>query len=313
MREYGQIQCSFWQKASEEGWSNDAMLLGAYLLTGPHSNGIGCYRLPDGYVSDDLGWTPERVSKGFAELFGKGFCNRFGTVVLIPKFLRWNPISNGNVAKARQQEFEAIPSEEAKSAAALALLEFGNHWANPFRNRLETLSKGFGKGYGKQEPTQPNPTQPEIDPSGLGVGVVSEDGDEHGDDDDVGDPGQLTLTPTVVDHPGGVLAKTVLDAYHETLPKCARINVLNPKRVKRIQIADKLARQVCRQNGWSYVPADFWRAYFEECLDDPWLRGETPNPNNPRWKQNLGVLIAEDRFAEIMDRAIDRMRQEEAA
>lgn len=155
MREYGQIQCAFWQRVREEGWSNDAALLGAYLLSGPHSNGIGCYRLPVGYVCEDLAWDSERVSKGFEELFGKGFCNRFGTVVLIPNFLRWNSIANGNVAKAREQEFEAIPNDEAKGAAARALLTFGNHWSNGFGNRLETLSKG----YGKQNPTQPNPKE----------------------------------------------------------------------------------------------------------------------------------------------------------
>ena len=153
MREYGQIQCSYWEHASEEGWSTDAMLLGAYLMTGPHSNGIGTYRLPDGYIQDDLGWTSERVSKGFAELSQKGFCNRFGKVVHIPKFLRWNPISNSNVAKARQKEFESLPSDEAKQSAAPAMLEFGDHWAKGFETLLQTLSKR----YAEQEPTQTNP------------------------------------------------------------------------------------------------------------------------------------------------------------
>ncbi len=164
MREYGQIQCSFWEQASEDGWSSDAMLLAAYLLTGPKSNGIGCYRLTDGTVTDDLNWERERVTETLSELFRKGFANRYGTVVFIPKFLRWNPISNGNVAKAREQEFEAIPSDEAKAAAALALLRFGKHWSKGFTDRLETLSKGFAKGYGKQNPTQPNP-EPDPEPT----------------------------------------------------------------------------------------------------------------------------------------------------
>lgn len=156
MREYGQIQCAYWQHASEQGWSTDAMLLGAYLLTGPHSNGIGTFRVPTGYIQDDLDWDRERVSETLAELSDKGFCKVFGRVVHIPKFLRWNPIANGNVAKARAAEFEALPSEDAKAAAAPSLLAFGNHWPDDFRNRLETLSKR----YGEQDPTQPNPTQP---------------------------------------------------------------------------------------------------------------------------------------------------------
>jgi hypothetical protein len=38
------------------------------------------------------------------------------------------------------------------------------------------------------------------------------------------------------------------------------------------------------------------------------MRGEVANPKNPNWKQNLDVLIAEDRFAGVMDGAIAAMR-----
>lgn len=107
------------------------------------------------------------------------------------------------------------------------------------------------------------------------------------------------------------LDRVVLDAYHRLLPSCRRISVLNPKRQKRIQAADKLARQVCKAQGWTYATAKFWEAYFERCKADPWLRGEVPNPRNPAWKQNLDVLLKEDRFAEIMDRAIAEIIEEE--
>ena len=100
----------------------------------------------------------------------------------------------------------------------------------------------------------------------------------------------------------------VLHAYHTQLPHCTRVNVLNPKREKRILTADKLARTVCRQQGWKYAIADFWGAYFAECAKDPWLRGDIPNPKNPAWRQNLEVLLAEDRFAKLMDQAIDGLR-----
>lgn len=105
------------------------------------------------------------------------------------------------------------------------------------------------------------------------------------------------------------LMTALLDAYHRILPRCQHVAVLNPKRRKRIQAADKLARQVCAQQGWTYDPAGFWEAYFAECAVDPWMRGEVPNPRNPSWKQNLDVLLAEDRFAATMDRAIAAMRE----
>ena len=105
------------------------------------------------------------------------------------------------------------------------------------------------------------------------------------------------------------LMTALLDAYHRILPRCQHVAVLNPKRRKRIQAADKLARQVCAQQGWTYDPAGFWSAYFDECAIDPWMRGEVANPRNPAWKQNLDVLLAEDRFAGTMDRAIAAMRE----
>ncbi len=100
----------------------------------------------------------------------------------------------------------------------------------------------------------------------------------------------------------------VLSSYHSILPKCREITVLNPKRQKRIAAAVKLARQVCASQGWSYDAAEFWQGYFTECASDPWMRGDVANPNNPRWVQNLDVLLAEDRFAEIMDKALATMR-----
>jgi uncharacterized protein YdaU (DUF1376 family) len=107
---------------------------------------------------------------------------------------------------------------------------------------------------------------------------------------------------------GEPAAAAIIAEYHAALPRCQRIEVLNPKRRKRIAVIDKLAASLCQQQGWTYDRATFWRAYFAECASDPWLRGEQPNPKNPAWKQNLDVLIREDRFAGIMDSAISAMK-----
>jgi hypothetical protein len=107
---------------------------------------------------------------------------------------------------------------------------------------------------------------------------------------------------------GDELAELVISAYHTALPNCSSISTRTPKRLKRIKTADKLAQELCAQQGWTYEAEAFWSAYFAECSTDPWLRGDVPNPRNDRWKQNLDVLIAEDRFAGVMDRAIASMR-----
>lgn len=112
-------------------------------------------------------------------------------------------------------------------------------------------------------------------------------------------------TPVV---PRGDEPSVVVSAYHAALPKCARMEVMTPKRKKRIANASKLAKQISSEQGWEWDAAEFWAAYFAECSNDPWMRGEVANPKSATWKQNLDVLLAEDRFATVMDRAISSMR-----
>lgn len=95
--------------------SDDARLLALYLLTGQHTNMIGCFRLPDGYVSEDLAWTPERVSKGFDELSANGFSTRDSSSkwVLIRNFLSWNSVENPNQGIAALRLFDQVPDKSS--------------------------------------------------------------------------------------------------------------------------------------------------------------------------------------------------------
>lgn len=161
MRDYGQVQCSWWGHPDSNKLSDSSKLLFLYLLTGPHSNGLGCYRLPFGYVSSDTGNPIETISKGFIELEGNGFsyhCKATDFVV-IPKYLKWNQISNGKVAMAREKEFNDIPSKfQFIHMVAGDIREFGKHFSIPFLNRIETLLGSRSETLSKQEPnlTEPN-------------------------------------------------------------------------------------------------------------------------------------------------------------
>ena len=61
MRIYGAVQVCFWANAETQYLSDQGKLLAIYLLTGPHSNMIGCFRLPDGYITEDLRWPNQSV------------------------------------------------------------------------------------------------------------------------------------------------------------------------------------------------------------------------------------------------------------
>jgi len=63
MRDYGKVYTRFWLKQNVLSWSDSAKLLGLYLLTCPHCNLLGCFRLPIGYVASDLNWDEQQVAK----------------------------------------------------------------------------------------------------------------------------------------------------------------------------------------------------------------------------------------------------------
>jgi hypothetical protein len=93
--------------------SDDGRLLALYLLTCTHGTIAGAFVLPNGYVSEDMGWTKERVIKGFAELSSKGFSNRCDTTkwVWIRKFLQWNAPENPNQWKAVLKVAGQVPEK----------------------------------------------------------------------------------------------------------------------------------------------------------------------------------------------------------
>lgn len=160
-RDYGRVATTFWNSQDVRPLSDQGKLLANYLLSGPHSNSIGAYLLPDAYVADDLQWTAEKVSKAFTELFRNGFATRFkdGRHICICKFLTWNPIENPNVGKAALKQLEQLPDDPALEHVfnGLSLYE------KQFPNGLETLRERFTKPFRNIEP-KPNRTEPEPKP-----------------------------------------------------------------------------------------------------------------------------------------------------
>ena len=111
MRDYGKVHTSFWASETLHGLDDDAKLLALYLLTCTHSNMAGAFRLPAGYVNEDMGWDSERFRKGYETLSACGFLEYCPTTkwVWIVKFLEWNKPENPNQWKAVAKFLSAIP------------------------------------------------------------------------------------------------------------------------------------------------------------------------------------------------------------
>lgn len=155
MRDYGKVYTAFWTSEDARSLTEDARTLALYLLTCPHGNMLGCFRLTNAYAADDLMWDVERVAKGFAELFQKGFAYRCERTfwVFIRQHLKWNQFDNPNVGKAAAKLFDQIsPPVTVKALLAQALREFSAVFptqvldkfeaeSEPFQNPFETVSK----------------------------------------------------------------------------------------------------------------------------------------------------------------------------
>ncbi|TDS73419.1 hypothetical protein [Comamonas sp. JUb58] len=113
MRDYGKVHTSFWTSAGMRALSEDGRAMALYLLTCPHGTIAGVFRLPDGYICEDMQWTAERVTHVFAELFQNGFANRCATTkwVWINKHFEWNQPENPNQRKAALKIANQVPDE----------------------------------------------------------------------------------------------------------------------------------------------------------------------------------------------------------
>ena len=68
MRIYGCIPTKFWTRPDVKKLSDQAKLLAVYLNSSIHTTMLGCFRVPVGYIADDLKWSVEVVINALAEL-----------------------------------------------------------------------------------------------------------------------------------------------------------------------------------------------------------------------------------------------------
>jgi hypothetical protein len=146
MRDYGKVYTAFWTSEDVLAMSEDERTLALYLLTCPHGNMLGCFRLPNAYASDDLKWDMERVSKGFSGLVAKGYiyrCERSFWLV-IKRYLKWNQFENPNVGKAAGKLFDTLGAPTTvKACLAAALRDFAPTFPTSILDNFEAENEPF--------------------------------------------------------------------------------------------------------------------------------------------------------------------------
>jgi len=179
---YRKVIPKFWDTTKR--W-NDTQRFGAlYLLTCRHANAIGCYVLPKGYIAEDLGWTTVKVQHLFDFLKQEDFIDYDpnNNLMLIHKFLIYNPLDNKNQAKAAAKLVFDLPKSPLLLKLASYVENVGNIKLEPFLSALQQVTNGLPNGLPNRSETV-SLTYPEgygKPGAGTGAGTGYRTGDGYG-------------------------------------------------------------------------------------------------------------------------------------
>jgi len=149
MREYGTIKVGFWTHQDTKAFTNQGKVLAAYLLTGPHSNSLGCFRCPIGYIAEDLDWSTQEVEEAIKELehYEFIFFDKLSGWLLLPHYLKHNPIANSKVAKSIAKFVNQVPKNMSFFNQLIeSLKRYGRHLPEKFIDEFEKVSKQYRNG-----------------------------------------------------------------------------------------------------------------------------------------------------------------------
>jgi hypothetical protein len=187
---YGKLYSSYWTSPDIASLGLESKAIGAYLLSSPHANMIGCYRLPMAYAIDDLKSSLETVLEGFRELSRIGFAtyDNSHAWVLIRRFLAWNPIENPNQGKSAAKLVLEVPKNSSVYAPLIEVLKVNpTHLPEGFLNGLGNHSETLSKPVAVTVAVAETATESISSPSAL-----AESDDSPGSDTNLGDRKQET-------------------------------------------------------------------------------------------------------------------------
>jgi hypothetical protein len=282
MRDYGKVSTSFWSSEDMKSLTDDGRLLALYLLTCGHTSLLGLFRLPDGYVSEDIGWSSQRVTQGFDELFKNGFATRDSTSkwVFIHKFLEWNPLDNPNQGIAALKLFSQIPDKvPMKVDIHRILMDLIRKFDQKNLKGYERVLEQFRNQEQEQEQEQKQ-------------NITTPDGVDESDTSD--SSGQVSDKK-----PDKMNYQAAIDAYHEILPAMSAVVVMTDKRKRAIR---------CFWKKFDFNQTK-WEAYLGYISNNcQWMTEDRPNGKGGYWKaKNLDYLVTERCYVSVKEmRANDR-------
>ncbi|OED45241.1 hypothetical protein ACH42_05265 [Endozoicomonas sp. (ex Bugula neritina AB1)] len=151
MKAFGIIDSQFWLDRDLRSVSFEARYLALYLLSCPHGDMLGIFKLPAAYAQSDLQWDEKTFTAAMQELSTIGFVDWSGTdeYVCVTHFQEMTPATSTKQMTHRIGLLEKLPVIQLNIDKPLELL---THRAQAVQNtqdhldRIDRVSKRYGLG-----------------------------------------------------------------------------------------------------------------------------------------------------------------------
>lgn len=279
MRDYGKVHSKFWSSADIRALSDDGRLLALYLMTSPHTTIAGVFRLPDGYVCEDMKWTAEQVAEAFRELLSKGFANRCETSkwVWIVKHLEWNPPENPNQRKSAAKVARGVPPECC--------------WQPEF---MRVCGPSLGIETAPPPSAKTNPSLTVVKP------FLNQEQEQEQE--------QKKPTASSAAKPPTCPYDAIVALYLELLPELPGVRVMDDERKKGLRKRWEWVLTTSKPDGARRAETaeqglEWFRSYFELARDNDFLMGRSKRgTEHGNWKCDIDFLMTTKGLKQVLER-----------
>ena len=281
MRDYAKVAPQFWTGATGKKLKASGMetvIVAMYLMSSPHANMIGVYYLPELYLAHETGLGIEGASKGLARCIEAGFCtyDEASEYVFVHSMARFQI---GESLKADDKRCKGVENELAKVPEPALRKAFIEIYGGVFHLQTQSPIEAPSKPLGSQEQEQ------EQEQEQGQYSCPSPSGDE---------PKRTSTKSEAIPY------QAIVDGYNATLTKLPKVRELTAKR--------KTAIRTAWQESEIRRTADFWKSFWEECADDPFLNGDGPyRGEHANWRPSFDYLIRSATLTRVYETAMHRM------
>jgi hypothetical protein len=168
MATFRQVDIRIWHDRKFLACNDDGRMLWLFLLTTTFARSIpGVIVAGNGAMSEELGWSPSRLGRGFLELTDKGLTyRREGRLTWLPNALKYQPVGGENAIIGMGKIWDDIPDGPLKLEIWEALRIVLKRWSGLFAKHLpkplgQPIAQPPTQGGGRQE--QDTDTEQETD------------------------------------------------------------------------------------------------------------------------------------------------------